>query len=375
MDLSAAFDTVDHKIILTILKCKFGLEHEALKWFDRYLHPRSYKVIVNGKYSREIDLSISVPQGSCAGANIFNLYCAPLHEVVPNDLEISGFADDHSICKSFKANNRKQELKVKKHQEHCMLNIKKWMDQMQLKMNPCKTEYIYFGNIMQIKKCSENSIDVAGVLIRSDIIRYLGVWMDQSLNLKQHVTKKCQAGVLNFLRLRSIHHLLDTTNTANLCLSLCMSHVDYCNSALYGLPDTTIKKLQHLQNMCAHLVLRKSNRDSISECLKIQHWLLVRKRIEHKILTLTHKCRTGAGPGYLRNLLQEKKCTRTLRSNGTDLLVIPRTKHKTFADRVFSIAAPTLWNNLPQELRSIKKLLNFKKALKTHLFKQAFGIG
>ena len=162
MDLSAAFDTVDHEILLTILKCKFGLEHEALKWFDRYLHPRSYKVIVNGKYSREIDLSVSVPQGSCAGANIFNLYCTPLQEVVPNDLQISGFADDHSIHKSFKANNRKEELEVKKHQEHCMLNIKKWMDQMQLKMNPSKTEYIYFGNIMQIKKCSENSIDVAG---------------------------------------------------------------------------------------------------------------------------------------------------------------------------------------------------------------------
>ena len=53
MDLSAAFDTVDHEILLTILKCKFGLEHDALKWFDRYLRPRSYKVIVNGKYSRE----------------------------------------------------------------------------------------------------------------------------------------------------------------------------------------------------------------------------------------------------------------------------------------------------------------------------------
>ena len=52
-----------------------------------------------------------------------------------------------------------------------MLNIKKWMDQMQLKMNPSKTEYIYFGNIMQIKKCLENSIDVVGdLIIKSDII-------------------------------------------------------------------------------------------------------------------------------------------------------------------------------------------------------------
>ena len=151
-----------------------------------------------------------------------------------------------------KLTTEKQELEVKKHQEHCMLNIKKWMDQMWLKMKPSKTEYIYFGNITQIKKCSENSIDVAGdLIIRSDIIHYLGVWMDQSLNLKQHVTKKCQAGMLNFLRLRSIRHLLDTTTTANLCLSLCMSHVDYCNSALYGLPDTTIKSC-NISKTCVH---------------------------------------------------------------------------------------------------------------------------
>ena len=112
---------------------------------------------------------------------------------------------------------------MKHQEEECMLGIKKWMNQMRLKTNPSKTEYIYFGNQQQIKKCTENSINVAGdLIIRSDIIRYLGKWMDQSLNYKQHVTKKCQAAMLNFLRLRSIHHLLDTKTTANLCLSLCM---------------------------------------------------------------------------------------------------------------------------------------------------------
>ena len=76
MDLSAAFDTVDHDILLAILKTKFGIEDKALKWFDSYLCPRSYMVTIDGKYSREVNLDVSVPQGSCAGANIFNLYCS-----------------------------------------------------------------------------------------------------------------------------------------------------------------------------------------------------------------------------------------------------------------------------------------------------------
>ena len=117
MDLSAAFDTVDHNILLTILRTKYGIEDKALKWFNSYVCPRSYMVTVDGKYSREVILDISVPQGSCAGANIFNLYCSPLKEVVPDNLHISGFADDHSIRSYFKANNRQQELEVKYQQE------------------------------------------------------------------------------------------------------------------------------------------------------------------------------------------------------------------------------------------------------------------
>ena len=67
--------------------------------------------------------------------------------------------------------------------ENCLLSIKKWMDEARLKMNPAKTEFIYFGNTKQIQKCTISSIDVAGDLIlRSDTIKYLGVWLDSGLS-------------------------------------------------------------------------------------------------------------------------------------------------------------------------------------------------
>ena len=97
LDLSAAFDTVDHNTLLHILNAKYGIEDTALKWFDEYLRPRAFKVTINGQYSKPRDLAVSVPQGSCAGANIFNLYCSPLQDVVPSSLQLSGFADDHSV--------------------------------------------------------------------------------------------------------------------------------------------------------------------------------------------------------------------------------------------------------------------------------------
>ena len=377
LDLSTAFDTVNHEILLSILSNKYGIKSKALKWFDQYLRPRSFKVTVNGAYSKDKDLMVSVPQGSCAGANIFNLYCLPLQDVVPDDLQLSNFADDHSIRKAFKAGKTNEEISIISKLESCLLSIKQWMDQVKLKMNPSKTEFIYFGNAPQLLKCTINSINVAGDLIlRGHVIRYLGVWLNATLNFKLHVTKKCKAAMINFIRIRGIHHLLTDEAASSLVLSLCVSHLDYCNAALYGLPDITIGRMQRIQNMCAHLVLRKSKWDSATACLAKLHWLPIRQCITFKICVLTYKLLHEQGPKYLQVMLQYKHSTnsRTLRSNlDHSLLVIPHTKCKTFASRSFSVAAPTLWNHLPRSLRESTTLLSFKCDLKTHLYKEAFG--
>ena len=102
------------------------------------------------------------------------------------------------------------------------------------------------------------------------------------------------------------------------------------------------------------------------------HWLHIRQRIAFKILTHTHKCINNARPKYLQELIKVRKGQHTgLRSaKMTNLLLRSMTKCKTFADRSFSIAAPVLWNELPNDMRSMD-LLTFKKALKTHLFRHA----
>ena len=158
-------------------------------------------------------------------------------------------------------------------------------------MNPSKTEFIYFGNKPQLKKCTTEELNVAGdLIVRSHSIKYLGVHMDEHLNYKLHVMKKCQAAMFNYFKICSIRHILDATTTAHLCLSLCVSHLDYCNSVLYSLPDVTIHKLKRVQNMCACLALRRSKSDSITQCLKTLHWLPICQRIAYKIQALTHKC-------------------------------------------------------------------------------------
>ena len=181
--------------------------------------------------------------------------------------------------------------------------------------------------------------------------------------------------MLGFMCIKSIWHLLDNNTTASLCLSLCISHIDYCNSLLYGVPQSSLQKLQWVQNMCACLVLRKGKMDSTTSCLRQLHWLPVRQRIQYKILTLTYKSYHQTGPKYLQDLIVKKypKCQGLRSTNNEHLLVIPRTKFKTFGDRSFVVAAPKLWNELPNNIRASKNLLTFKKMLKTYLYHQAFN--
>ena len=135
LDLSTAFDMVDHNILLKILESQFGVTDTALKWFDSYLRPRSFNVSIGDKYSESKQLRFSVPQGSCNGANIFTCYCALINKVVPYLVSIDGFVDDHSLWKTFKARNKWQEITAKQLLEDTFNRIKNWMDKMSLKLN------------------------------------------------------------------------------------------------------------------------------------------------------------------------------------------------------------------------------------------------
>ncbi len=98
------------------------------------------------------------------------------------------------------------------------------------------------------------------------------------------------------------------------------------------------------------------------------HWLPIKARIEFKMLVLAWKANNGRGSIYLSDLIHKRQITHNTRSSNTNLLIILATKLVTCGDRAFQKAVPTLWNDLPAHLQSIKSVTFFKAKLKTHLF-------
>ena len=371
LDLSAAFDTVDHDLLLEILEKQFGIHQRALHWYDSYLRPRSFRVCVGESYSDQKKLTFSVPQGSASSANLFTAYSSSYSKIIEHTLSLQGFADGHFIKLVFEPSQENAENDAIRELEKAMLLTKSWMDCMRLKMNPDKTEFILFGTPQELKKCSSQYLNVNGQLInRSQTVKCLGAWLDSNLNFKYHVNKKCQTAMFNFRRIRSVRKYLNADSCETLVLSLVISHLDYCNGILLGLPLNLLKRYQIIQNMCARLVLNRDRHSSATQSLHDLNWLPINARIEFKALTIIHKCLFGNGPEYLRNLFVWLPTpVQTLRSSSdiTNKLVIPKVARKTLAARAISVKGPELWNNLPRNIRSCTDLKKFKDLLQSHL--------
>ena len=132
LDLSAAFDTVDHDLLLEVLDKRFGIVNKAIDWYRSYLVPRRFRVAIKDKTSWPRQLDYSVPQGSIQGAFLFIAYVSTLDQVIDSEqLTLNGFADDHSIRRVFKPSKlgHKEELDTIAIMEKSMQDIKVWMGQ------------------------------------------------------------------------------------------------------------------------------------------------------------------------------------------------------------------------------------------------------
>ena len=182
LDLSAAFDTVDHNKLINIIKHKIGVTGHALKWLKSFITGRCQKITIGDCKSIEITIKFGVPQGSVLGPVLFNIYIWSLYHTVHNlQFNIHGFADDHQVYKSFR---RSEEYSVLVNDvPDCFKQIKIWMNSHYLQLNPGKTEIIIFGSPAILADLSIKGVflDSTTCIRLSPIVKNLGFRLDPAL--------------------------------------------------------------------------------------------------------------------------------------------------------------------------------------------------
>lgn len=184
LDLSAAFDTVNHVVLSNRLSTSFGVRGSALHWFASNLSNRSQRVSFDQKLSEDFQLDCGVPQGSCLGPLLFMICVSELFEVIKEYLsQAHAYADDTQLHLSLKADSTSSQIDAVDSMERCVDAIRCWMIKDKLCLNDNKTEFITIGTRQQLAKVNIASLCVGDANIAPGTsVKNLGSWFDENVN-------------------------------------------------------------------------------------------------------------------------------------------------------------------------------------------------
>jgi len=260
----------------------------------------------------------------------------------------------------------------------CFEAVQYWFSLNGLSLNPDKSEAVVVGTgARQRVEGAVNAVSLGAISIPvSESVRSLGVTIDSTLSFDRHVNEVCRAAHYHIKALRHIRKCISNDDAKQIAVSVVTARLDYCNSILYRMSRTNIAKLQRVQNTLARVVTRARKRDHITPILQDLHWLPVAARIDYKVALLTFKTLTSEQPSYLNELLQLHRPMRSLslRSDERTNRLHVHVARTLFGSRAFCHAAPTVWNNLPNEITNdLSSITTFKRNLKTYLYTRSFG--
>lgn len=360
LDFSKAFDTIDHEILIEILRSS-GANGEAASLLSSYLEGRSQQVRLKGVISTSRAVSTGVPQGSILGPLLFTIYTSQFYRFIKYS-KIHMYADDTQIYHSF---SLKDAQIAKERFNNDLQSLAELSSKHALLLNPSKSVLLLFGKKQDslLLKTSFNITINDTPLKVSDSAKNLGVILDPLLRFRQHTQKNVQ-NAYNALRLLFPHrHHLHAKVKKSLCDALVLSRFTYC-SPVYSpcLDQDHINRIQRVQNSCIRFIYGIRKFQHISHKFSELGWLKMKDRFKVHTLCLYHKILTFKSPPYLYNKITFRSDVHNVNVRFRGLITPPI--HKTcLYERSFRYNIALLYNDLPIEMKSFK-LFKFKKEIK-----------
>ena len=344
-DLSKAFDTLDHNILLHKLRY-YGISGNSLKLIDDYLTNRKQLVEFNKITSNYENIKTGVPQGSILGPLLFIIYLNDLVNATQNFYPVI-YADDSALSTTLNTFGNPNNETTAEAINYELNNINNWFKLNKLSLNPNKTKAMIFHQPQRL--VNQMNINIDGIPIEYvEQFNYLGIILDKHLSWKFHINTKSQKisktiGIMcklkNFLPL---HILLTIYN------SLILPYLNY-GILVWG---TQSHKMVKLQKKSIRVITNSKYNAHTEPIYKTLRLLKVTDLCALQELKFAFKLETGKLPDYFRvSMYTRHSEVHNYNTRNANNLTIPINRHS-FVSKSIKFRLPTVYNNCPENIKA-----------------------
>ena len=358
IDLTKAFDTVNHSILLSKL-CSLGVLNDspAYNWFESYLSNRCQVTVCNGTKSCPETVQIGVPQGSILGPLLFTLYINDLPDYLEH-CDVTLYADDTVLFISDKSLHN-----IKSYMNSDLEKLNNWLKLNHLTLSISKSKFMIIGSSQRLNKIDSISFKVDNIdLDEVSSFKYLGIVINNRLNWQDHVDQMFSKINKKLGLLKRIRYCLPLDARLMFFNSYVLPLFDYADIVWGDRGNSTLMlQLQSLHNKAAKIILDLPIGSSASEALNKLKWkTLARRRAEHRAIFI-YKC--------LNNLFSHRfniefnrdkheyntRCKNNIRKSAS---------RRNWGHWTSINFASNDWNKLDLSIRQSPSLASFKRVLR-----------
>jgi hypothetical protein len=357
LDLSKAFDTLNHSILIKKLEC-YGFRGIVLSWLESYLSDRKQFVTINNEFSNVLQIRTGVPQGSILGPLLFILYINDLVNV-NNDVQLLMFADDTNMLM---CDNNINSLEIRANL--VLRDVSQWFKLNKLSLNVKKCNFMIFTT----KKLNYDiTLKIDNLCIdKVTKTKFLGVIINEKLSWENHIQLIMNKVSKSIGILRRIQNKIPDIVLRNLYFTLVNPYFEYCNLIWATSPSGNLNKLFRLQKRAIRLITKSKWNEHTSPLFINNNILTLYKINQLQTVCFMYKIKNKLLPSYFVEMFELNSAVHEHNTRLADSYHV-QSHRLNLTSHSIRIIGVKLWNNICNTLKCVETLNMFRTKLRYHL--------